>query len=73
MQLSPKLIDVKYFFYSIHFNPYSHVKNRYDSRGILKDVISHLSNIKTQGKAVLIDRNENKENSLPREIFCHLL
>lgn len=61
--------DVKFYFYSLHFKPLAHRKNEYTSRAILKEVCLHLSNIKTQGNALLFDRNENKEKMMPRELF----
>lgn len=64
-----KLIEVRYYLYSMNFTPYVDKSNNYDSNKILKETSLHLSNIRAQGKAVLMDRNEGKENFSPRELF----
>lgn len=64
-----KLIDIKYYLYSINMKPYADKAKEYTSSKIVKEVAGHLSNIRSQGKAVLIDRNENRQGSSPRELF----
>lgn len=64
-----KLIDLKYNLYSLTMKPYADKAKEYDSVKIVKEVISHLVNIKQQGKGLLIDRNENRKDLSPRELF----
>lgn len=69
MNTTTKLIDIKYNLYSLKMTPYVEKAKEYSSSKIVKEVISHLVNIKRQGKAVLVDRNENRQGSAPRELF----
>lgn len=64
-----KLIDIKYFLYSINMVPYVDKSKEYTSSKIVKEVSAYLANIKSQGKALLLDRNENKKGFPPRELF----
>lgn len=64
-----KLIDIKYYLYSINMKPYADKANEYSSSKIVKEVAGYLSNIRSQGKAVLVDRNENKKGASPRDLF----
>lgn len=64
-----KLIDIKYYLYSVNMKPYAEKAKEYTSSKIVKEIAGHLSNIRQQGKAVLIDRNENRLGSPPRELF----
>ena len=64
-----KLVDIKYNLYSLTMKPYAEKAKEYTSSKIVKDVISHLVNIKSQGKGLLIDRNENRQGAAPRELF----
>ena len=64
-----KLIEIKYYLYSIIMKPYADKASEYSSAKILRQVAGHLANIRTQGKAVLMDRNENKQGFPPRDLF----
>jgi hypothetical protein len=64
-----KLTEIRYYLYSIVMKPYADKANEYDSSKILKEVASHLTNIRSQGKAVLVNRNENRKDFPRRELF----
>lgn len=49
--------------------PYADKAKEYSSSKIVREVANHLANIRSQGKAVLMDRNENKQGFPPRELF----
>ena len=63
------LEEVKYYFYTINFKPFANKANSHSSRAILMETVKHLSNIKSQGKAILVDRYEHKQTSQRRELF----
>jgi hypothetical protein len=60
---------IKFHFYSLKFTPYTHLAQEYNSDSILRDVITYLMNELHNGKGHLIDRNRNRPNEMPRELF----
>jgi len=64
-----KFTEIRYYLYSITMKPYADKANEYDSSKILREVASHLTNIRRQGKAMLVDRNENRKGFPPRKLF----
>lgn len=60
---------IKFHFYSLRFTPYSHLAQEHNSDSILKDVVTYLMNELHGGKGHLIDRNRNRPNEMPRELF----
>ncbi|KAF2328095.1 hypothetical protein [Flavobacterium ginsenosidimutans] len=60
---------IKFHFYSLRFTPYSHLSQEHNSDSILKDVVTYLMNELHGGKGHLIDRNRNRPNEMPRELF----
>lgn len=60
---------LKFHFYSLKFKPYKGIEHEHNSDSILKDVITYLSNERLKGKGHLIDRNRNRPNETPRELF----
>lgn len=69
MPATSKTTPVRFHFFSLKFTPYKNKENTHNSTSILKDIITHLSNEKLKKKAHLIDRNQNRENESPRELF----
>lgn len=63
------LTDVQFHFFSLKFKPLANVRDSYNSGGICKAVILHLTNIKKQGEAILCDRNEKRTKKSSREVF----
>ncbi len=63
------LTPIKFHFYYLSFKPYAEIENDYDSNTILKDVITFISKEKLEGRGYLIDKNLNRPNELPRELF----
>lgn len=61
--------EFKYYFYSIVFKPFADKKESHNSHKICIDTLYYLSNIKQQGKGLLIDRNENRSKMPKRELF----
>ncbi|WP_131725787.1 hypothetical protein [Flavobacterium sp. Root420] len=64
-----KLTEVRYYLYAIIMKPYADKAKEYSSSKIVKEVANHLANLRSQGKAVLVDRNERKQGFSPRELF----
>lgn len=60
---------VRFHFYSLKFTPYSH-DNKHNSNSILKEVITYITNEKTNGRGHLIDRHQDREDG-PRELFMN--
>ena len=60
-------VEIIYELHSLKFTPY--IGNKHNSRSILKDVMTFLSQQKIAGKGYLINRHENREKELPRELF----
>src|SRR5690606_29342191 len=60
---------LKFHFYSIKFKAYANLEKEYSSTTILKDVITFLTNELHKGQGYLIDKNRNRENESPRELF----
>lgn len=60
---------VKFHFYSLRFTPYIELVNEHNSDSILRGVITYLTNELHKGKGHLIDRNRNREEEGPRELF----
>ena len=63
------LTPIKFHFYYLLFKPYNELQNDCNSNTILNKVITFISNEKLQNRGYLIDRNSNRENELPRELF----
>jgi len=63
------LTPVKFNFFSLRFEPYANLKNEYTSKKILLEVFRYLKELRKEGKGYLIDRNENKQEESPRELF----
>jgi hypothetical protein len=64
-----KKTPTKFNFFSLKFEPYSHLRSQYSSKNILTEVFNYLRDLKKKGKGHLIDRNENRKIDLPRELF----
>lgn len=60
---------IKFHFYSLKFTPYSDVASEHNSDSILRGVITYLMNELHSGKGHLIDRNRNRSDEGPRELF----
>lgn len=69
MQNIELLTEVKYYFYSLTFKPFADKKETHNNHTIGKEIFFYLANIKNQGEAILIDRNEKKEKHPKRELF----
>jgi len=63
------LTPIRFHFYSLLFKPYNDIQSDFNSNTILNQVITFISNEKLQNRGYLIDRNNNRENELPRELF----
>jgi len=63
------LTPIRFHFYYLSFTPYDNLEDSHDSNTILKDVITFISNEMLANKGYLIDRNLNRDNELPRELF----
>lgn len=63
------LTPIRFHFYYLSFTPYDNLEGSHDSNTILKDVITFISNEMLANKGYLIDRNLNRDNELPRELF----
>lgn len=63
------LTPIKFHFYSLKFNPYKDLVRTENNSTILKQVITYITNERKNGKGHLIDRNKNRINESPREIF----
>ena len=63
------LTPIRFHFYSLLFKPYNDIQSDFNSNAILNQVITFISNEKLQNRGYLIDRNNNRENELPRELF----
>ena len=59
----------KFNFFSLRFEPYAHLKSEYTSKKILLEVFGYLRELRKDGKGHLIDRNENRAENTPRELF----
>lgn len=68
-QNTTELTPIKFNFFYLRFKPYNGLQSEYDSNTILKDVITFISNEKLKNRGYLIDRNYNRPNELPRELF----
>jgi hypothetical protein len=60
---------IRFHFYSLKFTPYSNLAESNSSTSILKDTITYLMQELRNGKGHLIDKNRNRENEGPRELF----
>ncbi|WP_284653491.1 hypothetical protein [Flavobacterium terrisoli] len=60
---------IRFHFYSIKFTPYTEVAKDHSSNSILRGSIDYLMNELVNGKGHLIDRNRNRQNEGPRELF----
>jgi hypothetical protein len=63
------LTPIRFHFYYLLFKPYNDIQDDFNSNSILNQVITFISNEKLQNRGYLIDRNNNRENELPRELF----
>lgn len=63
------LTPIKFHFYYLLFKPYNDIQKDFNSNTILNKVITFISKEKLENRGYLIDRNNNRENELPRELF----
>jgi len=63
------LTPIRFHFYSLKFTPYKDIEKKYTSNTILKDIITHITVQKQDGKGYLIDRHHNKPQGERRELF----
>lgn len=66
---SVNTVPVKFNFFSLKFEPYSHLKSEYSTKKILLAVFEYLRELRKERKGHLIDRNENRDNTPSRELF----
>ncbi len=60
---------LKFHFYSLYFSPLKDLQGEYSSTRILRDVITFLSQERLKGNGLLINKNANRKNEFPRELF----
>jgi hypothetical protein len=63
------LTEVRFQFFSIKFTPYK--DKPMSSTAILREIVNYVGNLKSEGKGVLIDRNENRAKGNSREMFVN--
>ncbi|NRR93392.1 hypothetical protein HSX10_17595 [Winogradskyella undariae] len=63
------LETLKFHLYSLRFTPYAKLADKNTSSSILKDTITYLTKELRNGQGHLIDKNRNRKNESPREIF----
>lgn len=64
-----KTTATKFNFFSLKFEPYTHLKKEYSTKKILLAVFEYLRDLKKVNKGHLIDRNENRLEDPSRELF----
>jgi len=64
-----KSTPIKFHFFSLTFKPYIDIENNYNSNKVLNEVITFVSQEKQAGRGYLIDRNRNRTDDVPRELF----
>ncbi|WP_321306226.1 hypothetical protein [Marinifilum fragile] len=67
--IKKKLTPIKFHFFSLTFKPYIEIENQYNSNKVLNEVITFISQEKQAGRGFLIDKNRNRTNEVPRELF----
>lgn len=67
--MNKKTTPVKFNFFSLKFEPYAQLKNQYSTKTILLEVFKYLRDLKKNGQGHLIDRNEHRKETPPRELF----
>lgn len=60
---------IKFHFHILKFTPYNTNQENHTSVSILKDVITYIMKQKADGKAHLVNKNQNKSQEPPRELF----
>jgi len=60
---------VRFHFYSLRFTPYKELEGKSNTRTILMDIMTYIMNKKQNGRGHLIDRNQNRDQDGPRELF----
>jgi hypothetical protein len=64
--------SVKFYMYKYEFVPYQELASSHSNKNALFEVLNYLINLRREeNKALLIDKNENKTEEGPREIFIH--
>ena len=67
--MNKKTTPVKFNFFSLKFEPFTKLKSQYSTKTILLEVFDYLRALKKKGQGHLIDRNEHKKETPPRELF----
>lgn len=60
---------VRFHFYSLKFTPYKEREGDADTKSILIDIMTYITNEKQNGRGHLIDKNQNRQLEGSREIF----
>lgn len=61
--------EVRFQFFRLRFTAYK--DNPISSEKILKEIISYVGNLKSEGQGFLVDRNENRTKGNGRELFMN--
>jgi hypothetical protein len=68
MDQKDNVVPTRFHFYSLKFTPYKN-QNLSTRNSILNDVITYLMNELHNGQGYLIDKNQNRDQDGPRELF----